>query len=132
MLRNEAWPNSRSTLLALSLTVLSCAVAMAQNPTGRPDPNKPKQPANKPTAVTVTLTIITDPPESRVFVNGEERGTTDSEGKLQLSKLALGHYDIEVRKAGYASATRGFEAGPEEPTVVLKLTATLESDVKEY
>jgi tetratricopeptide (TPR) repeat protein len=133
MLRNKAWPGYTSTLIAVALTILSCAAAgMAQNPTGRPDPRKPKKPANKPTPVTVTLTIITDPPESHVFVNGEERGTTDSEGKLQLAKLALGHYDIEARKDGYSNATRGFEAGPEPPTVVLKLTATLEGDVKEF
>jgi tetratricopeptide (TPR) repeat protein len=67
-----------------------------------------------------------------VFVNGEERGTTDSEGKLQLTKLAMGHYDVEARKDGYGNVTRGFEAGPEAPTVVLKLTATLEGAVKEF
>src|SRR5215469_14866169 len=117
----------KSIFIAVVLAVLVCSGAgMAQNPTGRPDPRKPRKPT-KPTTVTVTLTIITDPPESRVFVNGEERGTTDSEGKLQLSKLALGHYDIEVRKEGYSNATRGFEAGPETPTVVFKLTATLDA-----
>jgi len=105
---------------------------MGQNPTGRPDPHKPKRPPAKPSPLTVTLTIITDPPQSLVLINGEQRGTTDSEGKLQLSKLALGHYDIEVRKDGYGNVTRGFEAGPETPTVVFKLTPTLETDVKQF
>src|SRR5215467_15878410 len=111
---NKGWFSLRSTLIAVVVVLVCASAGMAQNPTGRPDPKKPKKPANKPTPITVTLTIITDPPESRVFVNGEERGTTDSEGKLQLSKLALGHYDIEARKPGYSNATRGFEAGPEE------------------
>ena len=43
------------------------------------------------------LTVLTEP-GSEIYVNGEARGITNSEGKVQFDKLALGHYSIEVRK----------------------------------
>lgn len=120
------------SLLALSV----CATA--QDPTGRPtETKKGKTPAKKPARVepqpiTVTLTVLTNPPQSTVLVNGEERGVTDAEGKVQFEKLALGHYTIEVRKDGYGPMLRGFEAGTESPTLVFKLEPKLDDAVKEF
>jgi tetratricopeptide (TPR) repeat protein len=78
------------------------------------------------------LTVLTDPPESEVYVNGEQRGVTNSEGKIQFDKLALGHYSIEVRKEGYSAMLRGFEAGTESPTLVFKLDPKLDDYVKQF
>lgn len=125
----------RTSLVALFVLLLS-AITFAQDPSGRPtDPKGKKPPAKKPptkTEPTVTLTVLTDPPASIVLINGEQRGVTDAEGKVQFEKLALGHYTIEVRKDGYGSRLRGFEAGTESPTLVFKLEARLDDVVKEF
>jgi hypothetical protein len=108
------------TALAVLLVSALAVVGFSQDPTGRPDPKKKppvttKKPPVKvePVPVTVTLTVLTTPPESAVFVNGEERGVTNGEGRIQFDKLPLGHYSIEVRKEGYNTISRGFEAGTE-------------------
>ncbi|HXF39645.1 MAG TPA: tetratricopeptide repeat protein [Blastocatellia bacterium] len=127
-------------LMSVIVSLLAlCICAMAQDPTGRPkeSKNKGKTPVKKPTKaepqpITVTLTVLTNPPQSTVLVNGEERGVTDAEGKLQFEKLALGHYTIEVRKDGYGPVLRGFEAGTESPTLVFKLEPKLDDAVKEF
>lgn len=128
------------TLIILSAFAMS-AVVFGQDPTGQPTgPTKggkkpPKQPPKtpaKPDPFTVTLTIITDPPESTVFVNGEERGVTNAEGRIQLEKLALGSYSIEARKEGYTSSIRGFQAGPEAPTIVFKLQPDVSGYTKQF
>jgi tetratricopeptide (TPR) repeat protein len=80
----------------------------------------------------VTLTILSDPPQSDVFINGDKRGVTNAEGKAQFDRLALGHYSIEVRKDGYTSMLRGFQAGAEAPTLKFTLIASLDSYVKEF
>ncbi|HEX8185899.1 MAG TPA: tetratricopeptide repeat protein [Blastocatellia bacterium] len=127
-----------SSLLMATLV----ATSVAQDPSGRPTdtPSKGKRPPTKrnpstradPTPITVTLTILTDPPESSVYINGESRGVTSAEGKIQLEKLALGRYSVEVRKDGYNSMIRGFQAGSESPTLVFKLEPNLEEYVKEF
>ena len=38
----------------------------------------------------MTLTVLTDPPEAAVFVEGEPRGTSNGEGRLVLERLRLG------------------------------------------
>jgi tetratricopeptide (TPR) repeat protein len=129
------------TLIFLTAVATSAAV-IGQDPTGQPTgPSKGgkkppgKQPSKTPVKVdpfTVTLTIITDPPESSVYVNGEQRGVTNGEGKIQIEKLALGSYSIEARKDGYASAMRGFQAGPEAPTIVLKLQPDISAFTKQF
>ncbi len=123
-------------LVALSVLILSVPAA-AQDPSGRPTDTKGKKPPTKktptkPEPITVTLTVLTDPPGSIVLINGEERGKANAEGKIQFEKLALGHYTIEVRKDGYAPMLRGFEAGAEAPTLVFKLDAKLDDAVKEF
>lgn len=123
-------------IIALSMLVLP-AITFAQDPTGRPtDPKAKKPPAKKPPtkpeAITVTLTVLTDPPASAVFLNGEHRGVTNAEGKIQFEKLAQGHYTVEVRKDGYGAMVRGFEAGSEAPTLVFKLDARLDDALKEF
>src|SRR5215831_7481977 len=121
-------------ILLLLSSIISGGVVVAQDPNGRPTlPSRRRKPAAKPKPIpenTITLTIITQPPECQVLINGEVRGTTDSEGKIVLSKLAGGHYTVEARKSGFTTATRGFEAGTEQPTLVFKLIASTEDDVK--
>lgn len=131
----------RKTSLAVLLVLALAAAGFAQDPTGRPPdpkgkkpPVTPKKPPAKPepVPVTVTLTVLTTPPESTVFVNGEERGVTNGEGKVQFEKLPLGHYSIEVRKDGYSPMLRGFEAGTESPTLVFKLEPKLDDYIRDF
>ncbi|MFY9607509.1 MAG: tetratricopeptide repeat protein [Blastocatellia bacterium] len=125
--------------LLLLLTMVCVTVAYAQDPSGRPNP-KGKKPATRktpapkgePQPLTVTLTVLTDPPASQVFINGESRGATNDEGKIQIDKLPLANYSIEVRKEGYRTLARGFQAGSESPTLVFKLEADLEPYLKEF
>lgn len=133
---------AQKTSLALLLALVLAVSGFAQDPTGRPKDPKgkkppvttPKKPPVKaePVPATVTLTVLTTPPESTVFVNGEDRGVTNGEGKLQFEKLALGHYSIEVRKDGYAPMLKGFEAGTESPTLVFKLEPKLDDFIREF
>ena len=126
--------------LVLSLVLLT--PCFGQDPSGRPTETTPTKPSKKPPKkppsrpdpgpVTVTLTVLTDPPQSEVFINGDKRGVTNAEGKVQFERLALGHYSIEVRKDGYSSMLRGFQAGSEAPTLKFTLEASLDSYVKEF
>lgn len=125
--------------LLLLLTLVCVTAAYAQDPSGRPNP-KGKKPATKknpmpkgePQPLTVTLTVLTDPPASLVFLNGQSRGATNDEGKIQIDKLPLALYSIEVRKEGYRSLARGFQAGSDSPTLVFKLEVDLEPQLKEF
>jgi tetratricopeptide (TPR) repeat protein len=144
---------TRIALLFFVLFLTRLAPAWAQDPSGRPtepkqDPSgrptdaRPGKPSKKPaktpprrtdaTPATVTLTVLTDPPESSVLVEGEERGASNAEGRLVLDKLRLGHYSIEVRKDGYRAMTRGFNAGTEAPTLVFKLEPDLDPKVAQF
>jgi PEGA domain/Tetratricopeptide repeat len=126
--------------VTLLLLLALAAACFAQDPTGRPDPKgrkpsgNPKKPPVKtePVPITVTLTVLTTPAESTVFVNGEDRGVTNSEGKIQFEKLPLGQYSIEVRKDGYSTMQKGFTAGTESPTVVFKLEPKLDGYIREF
>ena len=122
--------------LLLLLTLLCVTAGYAQDPSGRPNPKgkkaTKKAPKGEPQPLTVTLTVLTDPPASEVFLNGQSRGATNEEGKIQIDKLPLAHYSIEVRKVGYRSLARGFQAGSDSPTLVFKLEADLEPRLKEF
>src|SRR5262245_38676037 len=123
-------------VVLVAIHIFDCKSA-AQDPTGRPPvPNRrrrqPPKPPNNVPANTITLTVMTQPAECLVLVNGEDRGTTDSEGKVIINKLPAGHYIIEVRKSGFTAVTRGFEAGTEQPTLVFKLLASVDADVKKF
>ena len=133
-------PFTKRISLVFLLVFAATTLSLAQDPTGRPDPKGKKPPANpkknpvktEPVPITVTLTVLTTPPESAVFVNGEERGVTNAEGKIQFEKLALGQYSIEVRKDGYNPVQRGFAAGSEAPTLVFKLEPKLDDYIREF
>ena len=125
---------------AVLATVLSATV-YGQDPSGRPTDPKGKKPpttGKRPvtttpeTKPTVVLTVLSDPPGSGVFVNGESRGATNADGRLVLDKLGLGHYTVEVRKDGFTSMVRGFEAGADQPTLVFKLEARFDELNKEF
>jgi tetratricopeptide (TPR) repeat protein len=132
----------RLAVVSTLLMVGFVTTGVGQDPSGRPtEPSsKGKKPPNKrtpaarvdPGPITVTLTILTDPPESTVYLNGESRGVTSAEGKFQIDKLSLGRYSVEVRKDGFAPMTRGFQAGSESPTLVFKLEPNLEDVIKEF
>lgn len=129
-----------ASILVLSFALLT--PCFGQDPSGRPTESPttkpPKKPSKKPPVrvdpgpVTVTLTILTDPPQSDVFINGDKRGVTNAEGKVQFDRLALGHYSIEVRKDGFNPMLRGFQAGSEAPTIKFTLEPNLDSYVKEF
>jgi tetratricopeptide (TPR) repeat protein len=113
----------------------------AQDPSGRPPGTTPKtrKPAAKknqgrgePQPLTVTLTVLTEPGESTVYINGEQRGITNAEGKIQFDKLPAGQYSIGVRKEGYQPLLHGFQAGTESPTLVFKLAPSLDDIIKEF
>ena len=137
---------ARLAILSLLLMAALVTTSVAQDPSGRPTetPNKGgkkgtgttgKRNSNTrvdPGPITVTLTILTDPPESNVFINGESRGVSSAEGRFQVEKLSLGRYSVEVRKDGYNSMIRGFQAGSESPTLVFKLEPNLDEYVKEF
>jgi len=113
----------------------------AQDPSGRPPGTTPKtkkpvvkRPSSRgePQPFTVTLTVLTEPGESTVYINGEQRGVTNAEGKIQFDKLPVGQYSIGVRKDGYQPLLRGFQAGTESPTLVFKLAPSLDDVIKEF
>src|SRR5215510_11752311 len=95
----------KRSFIAPVVVVVLLVSALAQDPTGRPTgtkgkptPGKSKPTTKEPPPVTVMLTVLTEPPESAVFINGEQRGVSNSDGKIQFDKLPLSHYTIEVRK----------------------------------
>lgn len=128
----------------LSLLPLFCLVlastAYAQDPTGRPtgssSSSKKHKPKSKtpvtPEKVTVLLTVVTDPPGCQVFLNGEEKGVSDDEGKLKIDKLDLGNYTVEARKDGYMPEKKPFQAGEGTPTLVFKLTVSLDEQTQQF
>lgn len=128
---------SRLTSFAVVLLLALSVASFGQDPSGRPTDTKGKKPTKKPGKVepqppTIMLTVLTDPPESEVYVNGEKRGVTNGEGKIQFDKLPLGHYSVEIRKEGYSAMLRGFEAGTESPTLVFKLEPKFDDYVKQF
>lgn len=126
--------------IVLSAVLLFAIAGYGQDPSGRPtDPGKggkkpPRRPPVKvePQPITVTLTVLSDPPESEVYLNGESRGATNVEGKLQIEKLALGRYSVEVRKEGYQTILRPFDAGTQSPTLVFKMEPDFTISTKQF
>ena len=135
---------TRFTILLLLSCLTLVNPVQAQDPSGRPtDPKSEGKKAGKkpvkppvrradPPPATVTLTVLTDPPDVAVLVEGEDRGASNGEGKLVIERLRLGHYTIEARKDGYRPMTRGFNAGTEAPTVVFKLEPDLDPYVSKF
>ena len=132
-----------SVVRALALLVLLAFVLVSsgygQDPSGRPKETNPKgkkppkkTPPKGEQALTVTLTVLTDPAGSDVFLDGQSRGVSNDEGKIQIDKLPLTHYSVEVRKEGYKPLLRGFQAGLDSPTLVFKLDVDLDPSLKEF
>jgi tetratricopeptide repeat protein/PEGA domain-containing protein len=124
--------------LTCLLLVTLVGAALAQDPSGRPAPGKGKRPPKKappktePQPTTVTLTLLTDPPSSSVYINGLARGVSNAEGKIVLERVPLGRYSVEVRKDGYRPMLKGFEAGSDSPTLVFKLDIDFDAFSKEF
>ena len=137
MLDKESLVLSRLTSFAAVVLLALSVAGFGQDPSGRPTDTKGKKTTKKPGKVepqpaTIMLTVLTDPPDSEVYVNGEKRGVTNGDGKIQFDKLPLGHYSVEIRKEGYNAMLRGFEAGTESPTLVFKLDPKLDDYVKQF
>jgi tetratricopeptide (TPR) repeat protein len=123
------------SVLLIAWLVALTAFASGQDPSGRPGRKPPVKRPVAPvveTKPTVILTVLSDPPESTLYLNGEQRGSTGAEGKIVLEKLALGHYSVEVRKDGFTSQVRGFEAGRDSPTLVFKLEPRFDDVTREF
>lgn len=118
--------------------LLTASLALAQDPSGRPTKPTKKPPVKRPTPkpepepITVILTVLTNPPECEIYINGERKGVTNAEGRFQIEKLPLAHYSVEARKEGYSPSLRGFQAGSESPTLVFKLEPIMDRFVKEF
>src|ERR1041385_4054895 len=88
-----------SLLFVFYITLLVTALAQdpsgrpaepKQDPSGRPNDSRPTKPSKKPTKpptrrsdpgpATVTLTVLTDPPQVNVLIDGEARGASNAEG----------------------------------------------------
>jgi len=128
-------------LPSLAILIVIPITCLGQDPSGRPPEGPSRNPKRTPKRtppkpdpgpITVILTVLSDPPDSAVFLNGEPRGATNGEGKIQLDKLPLGSYSVEVRKDGYKSMLRPFQAGSDSPTLVFKLEPNLEDAVKQF
>jgi tetratricopeptide (TPR) repeat protein len=141
MMQNESFVKRAFRMTGiLSTVILSVTlIGFAQDPTGRPtsppkDKRLPKRAPVKtePVPISVILTVLTDPPESTVFINGDERGVSSAEGRIQFEKLALGQYSVEVKKDGFRPAGRIFQAGADSPTLVFRLEPDLDDVVKQF
>jgi tetratricopeptide (TPR) repeat protein len=135
----------RIVLSLLTVLLLLSAVAMAQDSTGRPTKKPPKSTTPKtdkagstkpgkatPPPPTVIFTVLTEPPDSEILINGDRRGASNAEGKFVIDKMPLGAYTVEVKKEGYHPASQIFRAGTESPTLVFKLVPALDDVVKEF
>ncbi len=132
----------RMCLSLVAVILLVSAVVPAQDSTGRPTkkptkPTTPKPGTTKPTkptppAPTVIFTVLAEPPDSEILINGDRRGVSNAEGKFVIEKLPLGTYTVEVKKEGYHPGSKIFNAGTESPTLVFKLVPALDDVVKEF
>lgn len=75
----------------------------------------------------ISLWVVSNPPHSRVTVNGEPRGETDEKGELEVT-LAPGIYTLRVSREGYVSGVGDVEIaaalGPQQE-VEFSLTPAL-------
>ncbi|HEY3582383.1 MAG TPA: tetratricopeptide repeat protein [Pyrinomonadaceae bacterium] len=69
----------------------------------------------------VALTITTEP-NAIVWIDEVRRGTTDSSGKLALTKLSLGRHTVRVRANGFKETTAALLPG--RRTLAVKLIPT--------
>ena len=136
---DERSSSACTSRLIASVVILAAALSATvygQDPSGRPpDPKTKKPPAGRRPGSekpTVLLTVLSDPPGGSVIINGEARGSTNAEGRLVVEKLPLGHYTVEVRKDGFNSSVKGFDAGSDQPTLVFKLEAKFDDINKEF
>lgn len=139
--KNNMLQLASRTVLTVSLIAVFGLTALGQDPTGRPTKKPPKKPPTTvkrppvkpdPEPPTVTLTVMSNAPGAAVLINGNRRGMTDAEGKFQIEKLGLGQYSVELKKDGFRSAVRGFNAGSEAPTIVFKLEPDTDRYAKEF
>ena len=134
-------------MVMIGIMLLTATSGFAQSSSGRPGdilpPKKPNvAPGSKPAPranrtgkaaapATITLTILAEP-DTAVFIDGNRRGLTNAEGRLQLPKFATGQYTVEVRKEGYVADSKVFTAGTDSPTLIFKLEPDLQETVRRF
>ena len=112
------------------------ATPAPEPPAPAPEPAIPDQlvaatasPSSPPAAARVTpapprspdggwLLFRTDPPGATVLLNGTVRGVTP----LSLRDVPFGQHEIEVRREGFAPATREVDVRPADPVVPVALS----------
>ena len=67
-----------------------------------------QKPLRKTVSSTISLVIISNPPNCRVTINGEPRGETDAEGELEVS-LAPATYTLRLSREGYVTSDGNVE-----------------------
>ncbi|HKV37906.1 MAG TPA: PEGA domain-containing protein, partial [Blastocatellia bacterium] len=135
--RKSIAPHAYSLIILAILGINGLFTSAAgQDRTGRPSRKhrraEPKTKSSTPEPMTVILTILSEPAGCQVLLNGEEKGTTNGDGRLEINKLALAVYSVEVRKPGYVSVSRSFQAGTDPPTLQFKLIASLDAEQKTF
>jgi hypothetical protein len=73
-------------------------IAGPRDPSRKPGHRTPPKRQSAPSAI--SLWIVSNPPTSKVFVNGEPRGETDAGGEMEL-KMSPGTYTVRVSRDGY-------------------------------
>ncbi len=104
-------------------------------PNNKPKADKPKPPPRTPVTIappTVLLTVLTEPAESEIYINGDKRGATNGEGRVVFEKMPLALYTVEARKEGFRNVSKPFNAGSDSPTLVFKLEPDLDTPAKQF
>jgi len=69
----------------------------------------------------VLTLIVQAPPDCHVWIDGENRGQTDANGKLSVANLTAGSHSIIVRGRGYAEASKSFVLASDNSVAEIKL-----------
>lgn len=71
--------------------------------------------------ILVTVTMLTDPAEAAVYLDGEYKGTSRADGALEIQRLTLGTHQLQVAKKGFFSREETISVAAETRTLRLKL-----------
>jgi len=72
----------------------------------------------------ISLWIVSNPPTSKVLINGEPRGETDTTGEIEI-KLPPGTYSIRVSKEGYITREADVDVLPAPEAQEVQFTLPL-------
>src|SRR5262249_36339204 len=66
------------------------------------------------------ITVVTEPGAS-VYIDGEEKGTTPSDGRLTASQIYFGDHEVKVAKDGYKQSTQSVKLAKQPLELAVKL-----------